>query len=340
MKNWPKVSVVMSNYNGVMLKLLDESLSSILKNDYPNLEIILIDNNSTDESVQFALKKFGKDPRFFLIQNHINMYSLGLNLGVKNSSGKYVAFFNNDVWIDNGFFQKYVIFLEKNPNIALSQGKLVSYFNHNIIDSAGETMDRFGNPTTIGQGLSAKDNFNEQKEVLSVSGSCSILRKSAIEKTGYFDDDYGIGYEDLDLALKAWLKGFKVVYFPEVIAYHKRAATDLAPIVRPIVRWHFNKNRLATLLKNYPASFLILNFPITILIYIVAGLWEIIIKQNFKIGITRFTSMLWVIDQFPTILRKRYIAQKEATEKGLQKTQKLLHKDILFHSFLSFLKAR
>lgn len=337
---WPKVSVIMSNYNGVTLNLLEESLGSILKNDYPNLEVILIDNASTDKSVSIVEKKFGSSTRLKIIQNHINMYSLGLNLGVKNASGKYIAFFNNDVWVDNNFFQEYIKFLEKNPDIALSQGKLVSYFNHNIIDSAGEAIDKFGNPTTIGQGQNANSNFNEISEVLSVSGSCSILRKEVIDRIGWFDDDYGIGYEDLDLALRAWLLDYRVVYFPKAISFHKRAATDLSPMVRALVRWHFNKNRLATMIKNYPFFYLITTLPLTLFIYVIAGVWEIFIKRNFVIGITRFTSILWILDHLPILLRKRGWVQKNARADRFSKIEKLLYKNILIDSFLTFIKVK
>ena len=159
---WPRVSVVMSNYNGLSLNLIPETLKLILKNNYPNLEVILIDNASSDKSTNVILKEFGSNTKFKLIQNHINMYSQGLNLGFKNSTGEYIAFFNNDVVVENGYFQKFVKFLEGQPRVALAQGKLLSYFDHSIIASAGETMDEYGNPITIGAGLNAKTSFNKK----------------------------------------------------------------------------------------------------------------------------------------------------------------------------------
>lgn len=340
MNKLPLVSVVMSNYNGISLNLLERSLSSILKNPYPNLEVLLIDNASTDNSVSFIKKRFGSSPRLKIIQNHVNMYSQGLNLGITNSSGKYIAFFNNDVEVEDNFFHKFVKFLNQHPKIALAQGKLISYFNHSIIDSAGETMDQFGNPITIGQGQNAKEKFNEILEVLSVSGSCSILRKSTVNTIGFFDDDYGIGYEDLDLALRAWLNGYKVVFYPDSIAFHKRGATDLSPMVRAIVRWHFNKNRMATMIKNYPFSFLVTTLPITIMVYLIAGLWEILIKRKISIGITRFTSIIWILDHLPVLLRKRSNIQKQMHKNEFLKIQKMLYKNILLSSFLSFIKIK
>lgn len=334
--NWPKVSVVVSNYNGMKLNLLIESVSSILKNDYPNMEVILVDNASSDDSVKIAKKKF---PKLKIVQNPVNMYSEGMNLGIRKSEGEYVVFFNNDVVVKNGFFQKFIKFLEKNPNIVLAQGKLINYFNHKIIDSAGETMDPYGTPITMGAGQSAKK-FSKQTELLSVSGSCNILRKSCIENIGYFDKDYGIGYEDMDLSLRAWMKGYTVFYFPEVLAFHKRGATDLSDMVRTKVRWHFNKNRISTLLKNFPILFILKNLPVTIFIYVAAGVWEMIIKRKFSLGLTRFTSLFWVISHLSEILEKRKIIQAGASNKGKEKIQKLLYNKGLSSSFDSFIRTK
>lgn len=333
---WPKVTVVVSNYNGVKLNLLQEAISSILKNDYQNLEVILIDNASIDESVEIAKKNY---PKLKIIQNPVNMYSQGLNLGIKNSTGEYIAFFNNDVIVENGYFQEFIKFLQKNKEIVLSQGKLLSYFDHQVVDSAGETMDPFGTPITIGAGMSA-DNFNEQREVLSVSGSCSILRKSAVESIGFFDEDYGIGYEDLDLALRAWAKGFKVFYYPKVRAFHKRGATDLSSMVRVKVRWHFNKNRIVTLIKNYSLIFLLRNLPITVLIYFATGFWEIVIKRKTLLGLTRFTALLWVLLHLGEVLTKRKEVQNKAKRKGKEMIIKLLYDKTIISSFSSFVKTK
>lgn len=340
MKNWPRVSVVMSNYNGLKLNLIQESLSSILNNDYPNLEVIVVDNASTDRSVAVIKRKYGNNTRLKIIQNPINMYSQGLNFGIQNSTGKYVAFFNNDVVVRDGYFQKFINFLEKNSKIALSQGKLRWYYDHSIIDSAGETMDEYGNPITIGAGKDAKSYFNKTVEVLSVSGSCSILRKEVIDKIGFFDPDYGIGYEDLDLALRVWKRGYQVIYYPKVEAFHKRGATDLSDMVRVKVRWHFNKNRIATLIKNYSISFLLRNLPVTVIIYVLAGFWEVLIKRKVRLGITRFTSLLWVVGNIFTILRKRSLDRKNTKGRSAKKVENLLFKNTLTKSFMSFVKTK
>lgn len=340
MSKWPKVSVVISNYNGLKLNILNESLESLLENDYPNLEVILVDNASTDRSVEATRRKFGKNPKLKIIQNSINMYSQGLNLGIKHSIGQYIAFFNNDVVVENGYFQSFVKFLNKNPHVVLAQGKLLSYFDHSIIDSVGETIDAFGSPITIGAHLQDLGQFNNITEVLSASGSCSMLRASALSRIGLFDEDYGIGYEDLDLALRAWLRGYRVVYFPKVVAFHRRGVTDLSPMIRVKVRWHFNKNRIVTIIKNYPLGFIIKNLPVTILIYMVAGLWEIVIKNKLKLGLTRFSAICWVLLNLEEVLRKRHKIQSQATRRGRKMIERLLYKKTLLNAFIIFIKSK
>jgi len=268
------------------------------------------------------------------------MYSQGLNLGIKYSHGEYVAFFNNDVVVENGFFQKIINYLKKNPKVALIQGKLLSYFDHSIIDSAGETIDAVGSPITIGAHLKDSSEFDKTTEVLSVSGSCSLLRRVVVDKIGFFDEDYGIGYEDLDFALRAWLKGYKVMYFPKAGAFHKRGVTDLSAEIRVKVRWHFNKNRIVTMLKNYSWGFILRNLPRTILIYTATGIWEIIVKRKSALGFTRFTSLVWVLSHISSILEKRKQVQNSATKNGKIAIEKLQYKSNLISFFRYFIGAK
>lgn len=89
----PLVSIVVSNYNGWKFNLLKPCLESVLKIDYPNFEVILVDNASTDRSVEFCKKLFGADSRFKIIANTKNVYSQGLNKGIEASKGEYIVFF-------------------------------------------------------------------------------------------------------------------------------------------------------------------------------------------------------------------------------------------------------
>jgi len=337
---WPKVSIIISNYNGLQLNLVIDSLTSVLNCDYPNYEVFLIDNASTDNSVTVVKRKFGKDKKLKIILNSVNMYSQGLNLGIENSDGEYIVFFNNDIEFKHGYLQKIVNLFRKDPKAALIQGKLLYFYDHKIIDSSGETMDIYGNPMTIGAGERDLGQYDRQIQILSASGSASVIRRSAVNIVGDFDPDYGIGYEDMDLALRLRLKGFKVLYLPDAVIYHKRGKTDLSSLIRVKVRWHFNKNRLATMIKNYPLLLLIKALPITILLYIASGLWEIFIKRKFSLGLTRFTAIIWILRNIISLLKKRFVIRGDIKKYGEEGILNLLSNMSLFKSFLSFVKAK
>lgn len=338
--NWPKVSIIISNYNGLQLNLVIDSLTSVLNCDYPNYEVFLIDNASTDNSVSVLKRKFGKDKKLKIIRNPVNMYSQGLNLGIANSDGKYIVFFNNDIEFKSGYLQKIVNLFQKEPKAALIQGKLLYFYDHKIIDSAGETMDIYGNPITIGAGDKDLGQYERQTQILSASGSASAIRRSIVDIVGDFDPDFGIGYEDMDLALRVRLKGFKVLYAPNAVIYHKRGKTDLASIVRVKVRWHFNKNRLATMIKNYPIFLLIKAFPVTILLYIAAGIWEIFIKRKFSLGLMRFRAIIWILRNIPSLVKKRFAIRGDIKKYGEEDVLNLLSNMSVFKSFLSFVRAK
>ena len=91
-RKWPKVSIILSNYNGLQLNLVIDSLTSVLNCDYPNYEVIFVDNASTDNSVSIVKRKFLKYKRLKILKNSVNMYSRGLNLGITNSDGEYIVF--------------------------------------------------------------------------------------------------------------------------------------------------------------------------------------------------------------------------------------------------------
>lgn len=322
-KKYPLISIIISNYNGAKLNTLQECLKSFEKIDYPNCEILLVDNASTDDSIEVAQKISGKNPRFKIIKNPVNMYSQGVNLGFKEANGKYIALFNNDIELGKKYIQRLLAAFKKYPKLAYAQGKFLWYFNHSIIDSAGETMDIYGNPVTLGYKTKDKGLFDKEEEILSASGAACLIKKSALDKVGVYDPEYGIGYEDMDHSLRFRHHGFIMMRIPKAICYHKRGVTDLSPIVRVKVRWHFNKNRLATMIRNYPLPLLIKALPITLLIYLSNMLWEMLILRNIPLALTRPEAMWWILQNFSYLLVCRREVRSTASSKTDKKILKL-----------------
>lgn len=318
--NYPLISIIISNYNGAKLNILRQCLESFKKPDYPNYELILVDNASSDSSVKVAKKIFGKNPKFKIIKNSVNMYSQGVNLGFKHSQGEYIALFNNDIEPGKKYLQKLLNAFYKYPKLAVVQGKLLSYFDHSIIDSCGETIDIFGNPVTLGYKSKDEGLFDKEEEILSATGAACLIKGSALEEVGGYDPQYGIGYEDMDHSLRFRLKGFTIMRIPKAYCYHKRGVTDLSDEVRVKVRMHFNKNRLATMIRNYPLNLLIKALPVTLLIYLSNMVWEILILRNIPLALTRLKAVWWVLNNLGYLISQRKIIRSSATPQTDKKT--------------------
>jgi GT2 family glycosyltransferase len=301
----PLISMIVSNLNGMNLNLLSDCMKSLTNPGYTNWELIVVDNNSTDKSVEYLQDLFKNKKNCHVIKNPVNMYSQGLNLGAAAAKGELLAYFNNDVAIKKDYFQQVIKAFDKEKSLGILQGKLVNYYDRGKIDSAGETMDRFGNPITIGAGEKDEGQFDKEEEILSASGSGCVIQRNVFDKLGNYDPDYGIGYEDMDLALRARRLGYKVKRFPKAVVYHKRASTDLAEFIRIKVKWHFNKNRLATMIKNYPLSLLVRTLPVTLVLYMGIASYELVVRKNWIMCKVRITAIFWDLLHLPQTLRKR-----------------------------------
>lgn len=319
----PLVTAIVTNYNGWELGVLPEFFKAFLDNDYENFELFFVDNASTDDSVRQVKKNFGKDKRLKIIENPVNNMSAGINMAVERARGNFILFLNNDLYFKEGGLGGLVKFLQENKKAALVQGKIVSYYDHEKIDDVGETMDLYGNPETLGAGENDKGQYDKKREVLSVTGASSLFRASLVDKIGMLDSDYGIGYEDMDLAIRARIAAYKAYYIPEVTVYHRRAAStsSVSTELRIKLKYGFNKNRLATLIKNYQASTLFKSLPVIVLIYIATGLFEMFYKRLWAFGLTRFKALGWVVLNLPTLLEKR---------RKVQTLRKLSDKEALF----------
>lgn len=333
----PKVSLIVSNLNGIRLKLLKDCINSLIKPNYQNCELIVVDNASSDESVKYLKNKFKNRRNCFVVENPVNIYSRGLNLGAKKASGKYLAYFNNDTEITKSYLKNLIKEFEKDSKLAITQGKLLNYYRRNIIDSAGETMDIYGNPVTIGFGKKDKKQFDEPKEILSASGSACMIKKDFFKKIGGYDPDFGIGYEDMDLALRARRMGYRVKIFPEAILYHKRAATDLAPFIKAQVKWHFSKNRIITMIKNYPSLILCKTLPVTLFLYLGIVIYEWFVHRNWQMGWVRITALFWCLLNLPRILAKRYEIEKQGAKFLGKKEIDLFSSKSLINSIFHFI---
>lgn len=235
----PKVSLVVLNHDAVK-KLGPEAavyLKSIASTRYPNLEIIIVDNASTDESVKMVQNLFRDDPRVRLVKLRENHgYAGGNNAGFKRCSGdvKYVAFLNNDLTVEEEWLEKIVVVMESDEDIAASQPKIMQMNNKHLIDSLGGFIDTIGRAYDLGHGLPHRIKVEKPYRIFYARGAALVVRKKVFEELSGFDEDYFIYYEETDLCWRMRLMGYDVVAVPTSVVYHLGGGTVGRPNPRNI----------------------------------------------------------------------------------------------------------
>ena len=232
MKN-PLVSVNILTYNGE--NLIEDCLKSVLEQTYPNIEVLVIDNASTDNTLS-RIKN--QESGIRIVQNDKNLgFAAGHNIGIKESGGEYVLCLNQDVVLDKDFIKYGVEAMEKDhaslaggDKIGSVQGKL--YQRDKILDVTGLMMLKNRRVIARGQGQEDKGQYNKSEEIFGVDGAAPLYRRRVLEDTKinneYFDEDFFCYKEDVDLAWRMRLYGWKAVYEPRAIAYHLRGAGERA----------------------------------------------------------------------------------------------------------------
>jgi GT2 family glycosyltransferase len=245
------VSVNILTYNGQ--DLIESCLKSVLGQTYKNVEILIIDNASTDKTLE-RVKSFP----IKIIKNKKNLgFSIGHNEGIRKSRGKYVLCLNQDVVLDKDFIKKALEAMEKNKRIGSVQGKLLGIRDINkpksdIIDHTGLIMLK--NRRVIARGQGEKDNTQYKAgEIFGVDGAAPLYRREALEHVKidneYFDEIFFTYKEDVDLAWRMQLYGWKAIYQPKAIAYHLRTAGERA--VRNYISVALERRRLSKFAKFY-----------------------------------------------------------------------------------------
>jgi len=226
------VSIIILTYNSE--KYIVNCLKSVFEQTYPNAEILVIDNNSTDNTAAKIKNLKLKIKNFKFIENSINLgYAGGNNIGIRQSRGEYLFIINPDVILEKNYIKTVVDEFEKNPQIGSVQGKVYQMNNGiktNIIDTVGFEFFKSGRVIDIGQGQKDSSTaFGTSKEVFGVNGAAAAYRRATLNdikyKEEYFDEDFFCYAEDFDLAWRARNKGWKCIYCPNTILWHDRTSS-------------------------------------------------------------------------------------------------------------------
>lgn len=317
----PVVSLIIANWNGG--EVMKNCLSSLSSIDYPNWELIIVDNGSGDGSEQYV-KKFNKlKGRFTLVKNRTNLgFAKANNQGYEKSEGKYILLLNNDTKVPADFLSKMINKMEEDKSIGLMQPKIFMMDKEGYLDNAGSFMTDIGFLQHWGFLCHDGEEFNKEREIFSAKGACILIRRQVIERVGLFDEKFFSYFEESDFCWRVWLAGYRIIYYPKAHIYHKVGFTIKRLNVFNI-NYHYYKNRISSLIKNLELGNLLRILPVHIIISL--GIAMIFLlrgqpKNSFMI----FKSILWIISNLPEILQKRAMVQKIRTVSDRKLFDKLM----------------
>jgi len=304
----PLISILIVNYNQKgYTKACLESLNQIT---YKNIEIIVVDNNSTDGSREM-LKKFknskfparGGQAKLQIIENGENLgFAGGNNAGYKRARGEYVLLLNNDTKVTPGFLEPLVEDMQKDKKLGIVQSKMYVMDRPRYLDSVASYLTFTG--YLYHEGYLAKDvgQFDELKYALSVKGACMLVRKSAL-KLGLFDEDYFAYFEETDLCWRTWLLGYKVAFEPKSVIYHKMGATS-GKMNNWFIQFHSFKNRIRTILKNVSLGTLVWMMPVHLFVSL-GFMCYLLVTGRFGGVASIVRAVVWNVSNISDTLRKR-----------------------------------
>ncbi len=319
------VSVIIVNWNGA--EYLPACLSALVQQTYRSLEMIIVDNASSDNSVKVIELFRMQHPkcRLQVIHNSTNEgFCRGNNRGIGYASGEGILLLNADVTLEPDCIATLVELMQSDAEIGIAVGKLVSGYDAHRIDSTGILICKNRRAFDRGQGEEEFGNYVVPEEVFGASGAACLYRRTMLEEVKYprqapafheYLDELFFAYkEDVDLSWRARLYGWKCVYTPGAVGQHfRRWGTGQRKMIPKDVRRHSLKNRYLMLLKNecwatlLPGLLHILWFEVLSVLYI-------LFREPYLFSVFGTIIAVW-----PEIMKKRRITQQSADRKQIAK---------------------
>jgi GT2 family glycosyltransferase len=289
------VSLIIPNWNG--RKHLDVCLTSVAAQSKPPDRTILVDNGSSDDSVAFVAREFPWVECLALPRNL--GFAAAVNHGIYASDEEFVALLNNDTELDPRWLSELLRELESDPSAGMAACKMLRFDARTTIDAAGDALTRGGSPLTLGAGEPDGEKFNRRRYVPGTCAGAALYKRGMFLRIGLFDEEFVSYYEDVDLSLRAQLAGYRCLYVPSAICYHKRGAT--AALLKHYPVRMQERNLTALHVKNLPAPVLLMKAP-SIILGRARRLWRELLAG---VGLAAIAGLFQGILRVPRMLRKR-----------------------------------
>ncbi len=308
-----RISIIILNYNGI--KFLENCLKSLLDSTYKDFEIIVVDNGSKDNSVNYLIKNFSNEPRMKIVPLDRNYgFAMGNNIGYRyaNPNSEFIFFLNNDTEVERDCLEKIVKGMTHDPLIGAAQPKIRSMRNKSRIEIVGGVADYYGRTWHRGSNEYDYGQYDSVIETFFVLGAAIVVRRNVIEKIGLFDPTYFIYYEETDLCWRIWLAGYKVIVIPDAIVYHYGGGTPISKDSYSetyLKLFYLRKNHITSMLKNYSLPNIFkYSLPFLVMMLMTAVKWNL---SGEKVKARAYYSALgWIFSHIGLIVSRRMFVQK------------------------------
>ncbi len=289
-------SVIIPNWNGK--HFLQPCLDSLAAQTHPAIEVIIVDNASADGSQEYIKANY---PDVRLIELSENRGFTGAcNAGMEAAQGEYVSLLNNDTEVDPGWAAAVVDAFERYEDVGIVASKMLLFDKRDHFHTAGDFFTVEGRAGNRGVWQKDDGQFDEEEYVFSACGGSSAYRKTTLDEVGLLDDDFFFSMEDVDLAWRAQLAGWRVLYTPAAIVYHHLSATGGGVTAS----YYDGRNLIFVLIKNYPAA-LWRKYGLRIVRAQIRLAWDALRAWRGEAARARLRGMLAGLWKLPLLWRKR-----------------------------------
>lgn len=296
------ISIVIANYNGE--KYLNTCLKSVLISNYHNFELLIVDDGSTDSSIEMIDQFMKKDKRIKLIRNDRNLgAAASRNRALKIYKGEIVVFLDNDTEVAENWLNNLMEPMLQDSKIGAAQALLLDFKNRDSIQMAGGKLIKQAAwviPYYQWNKYSEIKNDLSSINIIAISAALAVKRE-VINKVIGFDEKESVYTEDIDLSWRIWIAGYKVVLSPNAIVYHwtkSVLAREHMGATFKNIYYHLTKNSIRSMIKNYELANVIRYLLFSVGISLGRGMLFIFLKRNSNALSGAVKGILWNIYNF------------------------------------------
>ncbi len=296
----PLISVIIPNWNGA--RFLPTCLDALRRQTYHDIEVVVVDNASADDSVPLLQRDYPEVRLVVLAKNR--GLTGGVNAGIRASHGEIVALLNNDTEADLHWAAELASALAEHPEAGAAASKMMLFDRRDVIHSAGDSYRTDGIPVNRGVWQRDSGQFDRQEFVFGGCGGAVAYRRAMLDRIGLFDESLFMYCEDVDLAWRAQLAGWRCIYVPTAVVYHHLSATGGGVTAS----YYTGRNTIWVLAKDVPGALLRRHWP-SILRAQARIAWDALRAWRGEAARARLRGQMAGLWGLPGVLRRRRAVQ-------------------------------